>query len=182
MADEIKNLTLAHAAEPEVPIDQIEPRLRLGTLIRRARVGARLGLAEVSNILGITHVQLGHVERGMVPLGTDHLQQIASLTKCDYQSLVSASRDFQQAVWSDHQLQSIGDEMTGAVRTVFAMPPEQLFVEYREGWVAGASGREDPGDMSPEWTRGMEDGRMAFETALRSKRLDLGITETEAKG
>ena len=69
--------------------------------------------------------------------------------------------------------------MTGAVRAVFAMPPEQLFVEYREGWVAGAAGREDPGDMSPEWLRGLEDGRMAFETALRSKRLDLGLAETK---
>lgn len=181
MADEIKTIGRAFSAEPEAPIEQVEPRLRLGTLIRRARVGAKLGLAEVSSILGITHVQLGHVERGMIPMGTDHLQQIASLTKCDYQSLVSASREFQEALWADPKVRTVGgEEMTGDARVVFQMPPEQLFVEYREGWVAGAGGREDPGDMSPEWLRGLEDGRMAFEAALQSKRIDLGIGE--AKG
>jgi len=162
---------LADLAESELPIDQIDPRLRLGTMIRRARVRAKKGLREVSEILDISLIHLGQVERGLVTMGTAHLEQIASLTGCDYLSLVNASRDFQLSLWGPKG--SLGGEMSGNARVVYQMTAAQLFVEYREGWCAGASGRANPSDMSPTWESGHADGRTAMEDALQRHRLGL---------
>lgn len=179
------SVRLVSKSVPEVPIDQVDPRLRLGTLIRRARSGVGKGLKEVSDVLGISAVTLGQVERGMMPMSTDQLQQVASLTGVDYECLVQAAREFNSSIWSGTAADFRMVESDGEAKMLFpidssqvpTMPPEQLFVEYREGWFAGASGRDDPQDMSREWERGHEDGRLAMEIAFHQRRMDLGVPE-----
>lgn len=168
------NLRLVITSEPEVPVDQVPARHRLGLLIRRARVRAEKSLKEVAEIVGVSLVQLGEVERGLIPIGTEHLRAIADLTRADYDELVQAARDFHTAVWEKpgEGIMVVGG--TGDARVPHGeMLPEQRFVEYREGWFAGASGRENPGDMSPDWDLGHESGRLAMEDALTKRRSEL---------
>ncbi len=180
-------LRLVTTTEPEQPIDEIPPKRRLGILIRRARVRAEKGLAEVAEVLGISQVTLGEVERGNIPMKLEHIQQIAILLRCDDRPLIDAARDFHTEVWKPTGGKEgvVSVEVTGDAREVrspeHVMPPEQLFVEYREGWFAGAAGRDNPMDMSPEWERGHEDGRLAMEDAFNRRRVDLGTHHGDGK-
>lgn len=171
----IASLRAVGGANPDLPISMVEPRLRLGTLIRRARASSGTKLEDIADVIGLPASHVMQVENGNLPLSAEKLQQIATMTKCDYESLIAASRDFQASIWNpSHDGHVVGDTTTGRARSI-SMPPEQVYVEFREGWFAGASGRPNPGDMSPSWDDGHETGRLAMETAFAAKRSELDI-------
>ena len=49
--------------------------------------------------------------------------------------------------------------------------------DFREGFIAGASRRPDPGDLSLDWKRGWNAGRSAYGEAMRNeeRRLKHGV-------
>ncbi len=191
--DEDGTLRLVIETTPETPLDQLPPRMRLGTMIRRGRIRREKSLREVAEIVGLSEVVLGQIERGIVPVKADHLQQIASVTGCDWEALLQAAREFHVETWSTTggkegvvAVSVAGDARVslppfGPVPSEHVMPPEQLFVEYREGWFAGASGRDNPLDMSPEWERGHEDGRVSMEKAFHDRRVELDTHHGDGK-
>lgn len=162
------------------PIDQIPPQLRLGTLITRARLSAEKTTKELADSLGLSVDHIESVVSGQMPLPAQKLQEVSSILGCDYEGLVQAARDFHTSVWEPAgertlRLETATMDARGVPVPAFVMPPEQVFVEYREGWTAGASGRLNPGDMSPAWESGHEDGRVARESALHQRQVDLGV-------
>lgn len=172
---EVRRLHPMDGAQPEIPVEHVEPRLRLGTLIRRARASSGTKLEDLAETIGMSPATVMQIENGNLTIAVEKLQQIAVVTGCDFQALVNASRDFQTALFSDPSERMTVESIAGRGARVLAMPPEQMYVEYREGWFAGASGRSDPGDMSPAWQDGHESGRLAMENALHAKRAELDI-------
>lgn len=154
-----------------------QPVMALANLLTVARVAKGMTLEEAAKAAQIPVPLLTTAERGLTPLSAEHLQCFAREVGGDYTTLLEAAKAFQSALWSQDRPKLVATEVDGDVRVVSAIPPEVLFVEYREGWFAGASGRDDPGDMSPEWSRGHEDGRVAMETAFHAKRTELDIPD-----
>lgn len=156
----------------------VHPRLRLGRLLQQRRAQANLSIERIAEVIGITPSMLTQAEQGTVPLNANRCRQFSQLTRTDYESLLKATRDHLQWVWEERRAKAVlGAEITGDARIATAVSPTQVFFEYREGWIAGASGRPAPEDMStnPGWMRGHSDGSAALETALQSARLDLGL-------
>lgn len=83
----------------DLPIEQVDPRRRLGSLVRRARMTAGMTLNRVADDIGITNVTLGKIERGLIPFEIDQMKMFALLTRCDYASLLEASRAFHTSIW-----------------------------------------------------------------------------------
>ncbi len=73
---------------------------RFGAYLREKRVAARLSLREVAHALGISHVYLGEVERGVRgPLRPEHwsalLKTIPGLSRTELERHAAASRPLQ---------------------------------------------------------------------------------------
>lgn len=86
---------------PEKPIAEIEPRYRLGIMIRRFRVNAGKGLTETAEHLEMSKVVLGEVERGMATMAAGKLQELARYLNVRYDPLLEAARDWHNAVWEE---------------------------------------------------------------------------------
>ena len=86
---------------PEKPIAEIEPRYRLGIMIRRFRVNAGKGLTETAEHLELSPVVFGEVERGMATLPAGKLQELAAYLKVRYEPLLDAARDWHNAIWEE---------------------------------------------------------------------------------
>ena len=154
---------------------ETQPAMALANLLTVARVARGMTIEDAASAAQIPVSLLGTAERGLVPLSATQLRQFASAVGGDFETLLSAAKGFQSALWSEDRPKLVATEIDGDVRMISAIPPEVLFTEYREGWFAGSSGRDDPGDMSPEWSKGHEDGRVAMEAALHAKRTELDI-------
>lgn len=84
------------------PIEEIEPKLRLGRLIRRYRLAAEKSLRDLAQHLGVPEVAMGEVERGLAMLKAEQLQAIAEHLKVRYEPLLMAARDWNRAVFETH--------------------------------------------------------------------------------
>lgn len=162
---------------PERPIMKIASRLRLGTLIRRARVKAEKSPGDLARLLGISNVLLAQVERGMLPLGTDALRMIADDLRCDYEALVEASREFQLAIFTPTEGVTV-DGIKGEAR--LTDNPVRAYFDYREGWIAGTSGRPMVKGMSHDWKSGWGFGCDAFTAHMEMTRSSLGLPADES--
>ena len=85
--------------------DTISKATQFGNYIRRARVAAGKSLREVADAIGISHVYLGEVERGMRgPLMTSHwdalLAAIPGLKRTELQRAAQISRVLQLEISS----------------------------------------------------------------------------------
>lgn len=91
------------SAFDEKPIDEVEPRQRLGTLLRRYRAQASppIELGELAEHLGVPQVNLGEVERGLASLKAEQLQKAADYLKVRYAPLLEAARDWNRAVFEE---------------------------------------------------------------------------------
>ena len=87
----------------DTPIAEIEPRYRLGTLIRRYRVNAEKSLREMAEYLDVSPVVLGEVERGLAILQAGKLQEVAAFLKVRYDPLLEAARDWHGAIWAEQK-------------------------------------------------------------------------------
>ena len=83
------------------PISQMEPRKRLGELLRRHRASAGKSLHDVAEHLDLSEVVLGEVENGMATLPAGKLQELAGYLKVRYDPLLEAARDWHNAVWQE---------------------------------------------------------------------------------
>lgn len=83
------------------PISDIEPRQRLGTLIRRFRNNAGKSLRELAEHLDVSEFVLDEVEKGILVLGAAQLQEVAGFLAVRYDPLLEAARDWHAAVWSE---------------------------------------------------------------------------------
>lgn len=110
----------------DMPIEEVEPRLRLGTLVRRARMAAGMKLNRVADDLGITNVMLGQVERGLVPFSVDQMKAFALLTMCEYAPLFEASRAFHVSIWDGSPPGSSVTFIGGDEKTFIAEEEETL--------------------------------------------------------
>jgi transcriptional regulator with XRE-family HTH domain len=149
----------------------------LGKIVRDARLNAKLSLRELAHFLDISPVHMGQIERGLVPMNADQCEIVAKVCSSDLASLIEGAKSFNVAIWNRGVTSPVrSSELVMEVsdmRERYPMPPEVRFVEYREGWFAGASGRANPGDMSPDWDEGHEDGRLSMERDFNSRRVAL---------
>jgi transcriptional regulator with XRE-family HTH domain len=93
------NLVGLPSCQDDTPIADIEPRRRLGTLIRRYRVNASRSLRDMAKHLDLSPTMLGEVERGLAVLQAGQLQEVAAYLKVRYDPLLDAARDWHRAIW-----------------------------------------------------------------------------------
>lgn len=87
---------------PDVkPFEEIEPRLRLGAMIRRYRVQAGMSLGGLAEKLDMPKVNLSEVERGLASLKAEKLKQVAEALRVLYEPLLIAARDWNRAVFEE---------------------------------------------------------------------------------
>lgn len=167
------------------PIEALPAKMRLGTLLRRGRMAKQMSLREGAKALDVPMVMLGEMERGILPTNAIQIEAAAHQYGISHALLLTAARDWHAAAWKPEDRDGPGvtlESMTGGVRmpvdpSQIVMPAEQQYVEYREGWIAGASGRPNPDDMSAQWHVGWQDGRTTYTESMLRRQLELGISD-----
>jgi|GEM_PF-1048502 len=105
--DFVKVLT---TPQQEKPILEIPPRMRLGTLIRRARIRAKKSLQEMADVLsedGFTPVVLGEVERGKRPVSWDQVDSICHYLDVNPEIFHQALMQFHHEIWSGQKVAKV---------------------------------------------------------------------------
>ncbi len=89
----------------EVPIDQVEPKHRLGTMIRRARIKREMSLRDLAEATSMDLVMLGEIERGRRPATQAHVQAISEAMKMHEGPLMAAAQLWHKEHWKgNHEL------------------------------------------------------------------------------
>ena len=166
------------------PVEALPAKMRLGTLLRRGRMAKEMSLREAAKALDIPIVVLGEMERGVIPASAIQIEVAAHAYGVSHASLLTAARDWHAEAWKPEDREA-GVTLTGiggGVRmpvdpSEIGMPAEQRYVEYREGWIAGASGRPNPDDMSEHWFTGWQDGQTSYTESMQRRQGELGITD-----
>lgn len=86
----------------EVPIDELEPKARLGAMIRRARIKREMSLRDLGAATSMDLVVLGEIERGRRPATQAHIQAIAEAMKMHEGPLMAAAQMWHKEHWKDN--------------------------------------------------------------------------------
>ena len=87
--------------DTSTPLEEIEPKMRLGTLVRRYRIAARKTTAEVAEHLCVLETMVVDLERGMVSMQAEQLQSLAAFLGVLFEPFLYAARDWNRAVFAD---------------------------------------------------------------------------------
>jgi len=83
----------------EVPIEELDPKSRLGTMIRRARRKRGLSLRDLGAATSMDLVMLGEIERGRRPATQAHIEAIAEAMEMHPQPLMEAAQLWHREHW-----------------------------------------------------------------------------------
>jgi transcriptional regulator with XRE-family HTH domain len=105
---------------PEVPIEEVDPREQLGTLVKRLRLRAKLTEDDFASKAQMEASEVKAVESFMMPLDANQIASVAVVLGCGVDGLLDASRSFNRALWAEknpgvegYQLTDIDGKATG---------------------------------------------------------------------
>jgi len=101
-------LRVLKSPAPEKPIEEVDPRLRLGQLFRRFRVKSGRSLRETARALSASVeniVVLGEIERGRRPATSEQIQDFCDFIGVGTVAFFDAARDYHRSVWADNERQ-----------------------------------------------------------------------------
>lgn len=99
------------------PVAEMEPKQRLGVLLRRYRHAADKSLEETAKHLNTSPITLGEVEKGLAALTAAQLQELAAYLKVRYEPLLEAAKDWSRAIWDKTGKEAVKLESIEATET-----------------------------------------------------------------